>query len=271
MTLYPLTMAPHFLSAPWGGSMLRDAFLKDAPEQTGESLEVSVLENQESMVRSGAHAGQSLSHMVEAWGEDLTGAANPFPFTLKLIDAEREPGQAELGGAKAWVILNCDADSQITCGDSQRNVRPGDVYYIPAGAAHAIGANMQLYEIQAAGSASGAAAPTDKLRGVTSLCRGGSRTYYISDGSIELCRLNVSGAMPVSEGRMLALTPLGLCKLRWDGDEAELMPFETVLVPAALENVVIESDDCKVLMASAANQEALRAELGYRAEGVAGL
>ena len=46
MTLYPLLMAPYFRSGketPWGGDMLRDAFMKDAPEQTGESLEVSAL------------------------------------------------------------------------------------------------------------------------------------------------------------------------------------------------------------------------------------
>ena len=34
MQLYPLLMAPYFRSGeetPWGGTMLRDAFLKDAP------------------------------------------------------------------------------------------------------------------------------------------------------------------------------------------------------------------------------------------------
>ena len=271
MTLYPLLMAPHFRTTPWGGSMLSDAFLKDAPEQTGESLEVSATENCESMVRSGAHAGQSLSHMLATWGESLTGAASGIPFTLKLIDAQSAPEPSEPGSAKAWVILNCDAGAKISVGADQIDARPGDVHYIPAGQPHAIGAGIQLYEIEAADSTSGAAAPTHKLRGVTSLCKGGSRTYYISDGSIELCRLNVSGAMPVSDGRMLCLTPLGPCKLRWAEEETELMPFDTVVIPAALEGAVIESDDCKVLMASPSNQEALRAELGYRAEGVAGL
>ena len=42
MNLYPLFMAPFFRSGeetPWGGNMLRDAFMKDSPEQTGESLD----------------------------------------------------------------------------------------------------------------------------------------------------------------------------------------------------------------------------------------
>ena len=58
MTLYPLLMAPFFRSGeetPWGGNMLRDAFMKDSPEQTGESLEISALPGRESMVRNGAH------------------------------------------------------------------------------------------------------------------------------------------------------------------------------------------------------------------------
>ena len=272
MTLYPLLTAPFFRTTPWGGSMFRDAFLKDAPEQTGESFEVSSVENCESMVCSGAHAGQSLPHMIAVWGESLTGAAD-FPLTAKLIDAQGAPEPLEPGSAKAWVILNCAPGPKIAIGaDNWIDARPGDVHYIPAGQPHAIGAGIQLYEIQstAAPDAAGAV-PSHKLRGVTSLCRGGSRTYYISDGKIELCRLNVSGAMPVSDGRMLCLTPLGPCKLRWADDEMELMPFATVVIPAALEGAVIESDDCKVLMASASNQEALRAELGYRAEGVAGL
>ena len=42
------------------------------------------------------------------------------------------------------------------------------------------------------------------------------------------------------------------------------------MVPAQLEGVMLEGDS-KVLMSSLPDQEALRAELGYRAENVAGL
>ena len=54
MNLYPLLMAPcfrHGKETPWGGHMLRDLLLKDAPEDvTGESLEISALPGHESMV-----------------------------------------------------------------------------------------------------------------------------------------------------------------------------------------------------------------------------
>ena len=338
MTLYPLLMAPYFRSGdetPWGGDMLRDAFMKDAPEQTGESLEISALPGRESMVRNGAHAGKGLSRLVDLWGEQLTGTQeNGFPLLLKLIDARetlsvqvhpsdayaRDHEGGKLGKTEAWVVLNCEAGAKLAYGlnpggrtlaeivDGGKEaiegalnwveVRPGDVYYIPNGMVHAIGAGIQIYEIQQSSDVTyrfwdwgrvgkdgkpralhiaQALDVTDlqkrppKLYGTTSLCRGGSRTYYISNTYFELCRLNVSGTMPLSDGRMLFLTPLGPCRLRWGEEWLDLAPFDSVLVPAALEGVEIQSEDCKVLMSSISNRAKLRQELGYRAENVAGL
>ena len=226
----------------------------------------------------------------------------------------------KLGKTEAWIVLNCDEGArlaygldthgktmqQIVDGGAEAiegalnwvNVRPGDVYYIPSGMVHAIGAGMQIYEIQQSSDVTyrfwdwgrvgkdgkpralhtrqavdvtRADLHLDKIPGTTSLCKGGSRTYYISNRYFELCRLNVSGKMPVCDGRMLFLTPLGPCTLRWGDEELELAPFDSVLVPAAMEGLTIESDDCKVLMSSLPDRAALRAELGYRAENVAGL
>ena len=67
MELYPLLMAPYYRcgsKTPWGGEMLRDAFMKDCPAQTGESLEISALEGRESVVRNGKHAGKNLRRMI---------------------------------------------------------------------------------------------------------------------------------------------------------------------------------------------------------------
>ena len=338
MNLYPLLMAPHFRSGketPWGGNMLRDAFMKDAPEQTGESLEISALEGRESVVRNGAHAGKTLARMIELWGEELTGTREEiFPLLLKLIDAQDtlsvqvHPGDeyatanegGMLGKTEAWIILNCEEGAKLAyginaegksiaeivdggadCIEASLNwekVRPGDVFYIPNGLVHAIGAGIQLYEIQQSSDVTyrfwdwgrvdkdGNGRPlhtaqaidvTDvdlhpkKIPGTTALCKGGSRTYYISNRYFELCRLNLSGRMPISDGRMLFITPLGFCKLRWGDEELDLMPFDSVLVPANLEGAYLESEDCKVLMSSLPNREALKEELGYRAENVAGL
>ena len=102
------------------------------------------------------------------------------------------------------------------------------------------------------------------------LCKGGSRTYYISEKHFELCRLNLSGRMPLEGGRMRFLTALSPCTLRWGDDALELEAFDSVLVPAAMENAVLEGS-AKVLMSSPSDRAKLRQELGYRAENVAGL
>lgn len=334
MNLYPLLMAPYFRSGeetPWGGNMLRDAFMKDAPECTGESLEISALSNRESVVRNGSHAGKTLASMIDLWGEALTGAIDgEFPLLLKLLDAEKtlsvqvHPGddyamknENRLGKSEAWVVLNAEPGSKIaygldTNGEDLRaivsegrledvlrwvEVRPGDVYYIPNGMVHALGAGIQIYEIQQSSDVTyrfwdwnrvgkdgklrelhtekaldvtNPSLNLNKIEGTTVLCKGGSRTYYISNRYFELCRLNLSGKMPLESGRMLFLTPMSPCTLTWEDGELELNAFDSVLVPAALENVAIEGET-KVLMSSLPNREALRAELNYRAENVAGL
>lgn len=270
MTLYPILTAPCFRAAAWGGSMLRDAFLKEAPEQTGKSFEVSAEPDCECSVRNGAHAGVTLSHMINLWGESLTGAAEGLTLQLKLIDAG-EQIEFGPGGDAAWVVLNCEPGTKLMAGAGWVDARPGDVYHISAGASRGLGAGVQVCELAHAGESANAAAASGRLRGVTSLCKGGSRTYYISDAHLELCRLNVSGSMPVSDGRMLLLMPLGPCALRWGEEALKLMPFDSAIVPAGLADVRVESDDCKLLMASLPRQDALRSELGYRAESVSGL
>ncbi len=176
-------------------------------------------------------------------------------------------------------------------------VRPGDVFYIPHGMVHALGEGIQCYEIQLSSEAAyrlwdwNRVGPDGSRRalhaeqaldvcrpelrlprqeGATVLCRGGSRTYYISDGHIELCRLNLSGRMPLESGRMLALTPLSPCMLCWEGGELILDAFNTALVPAALDGAVLEGNT-KVLLSCLSDREALAKELDYRAENVAGL
>ena len=335
MNIYPLLMQTYFRSGeetPWGGNMLRDAFMKDAPaDRTGESLEVSALSNRESMVHNGVHAGKTFNRMIELWGEALTGHyEGEFPLLLKLLDAQQmlsvqvHPGDeygmahdGKLGKSEAWVVLNAEPGAKIaygldTNGEDLRRiveegrlesalhwevVRPGDVFYIPNGMVHALGGGIQVYEIQQSSDATyrfwdwgrvgkdgkprelhtekalDVSVPDRKLskiEGTTVLCKGGSRTYYISEKHFELCRLNLSGKMPLESGRMLFLTPMSPCTLRWGDEALELNAFDSVVVPAQLEGVLLEGDT-KVLMSSLPDQEALRAELGYRAENVAGL
>ena len=334
--MYPLIMAPFFRhgkDTPWGGSMLKDLFMKDSPdEMTGEALEVSALEGRESIVVNGPFAGQTLTAMINRWGRELTGDINgEFPMLIKLLDAREllsvqvHPDDSyaganeggKLGKTEAWVILSCEPGAKLAYGIDTKGrelaemveagdieealnwltVRPGDVLYIPAGTVHALGGGIQCYEVQQSSDVTyrfwdwgrvdkngnprelhtkkaldvtNAGSILPKCEGATVLCKGGSVTYYISDGNFELARLNVSGKMPLDSGRMRMLTPMGPCKLTWPEGEIDVMPMTTVLIPAALEDVIIEGN-LKVLMSATCDSEALKAELGYRAENVAGL
>ncbi len=108
-----------------------------------------------------------------------------FPLLIKLIDAKRDlsiqvhPGEEQamrrhgcLGKTEMWYVLNTDDGATITTGFKQsitpeefdRHLedgtilqtlntvcsRPGDVFYIPAGQIHSIGAGNLLVEVQQA-------------------------------------------------------------------------------------------------------------------------
>ena len=174
---------------------------------------------------------------------------------------------------------------------------PGDVFYIPHGMVHALGGGVQVYEIQQSSDVTyrfwdwnrvgkdgkprelhtrqaldvtRADLKMGKIAGATVLCAGGSRTHFVCDQNFALMRLNVAGRMPLSFPYMAFVTPLGECRLGWDGGETELAPFETALIPACEKTAWIEGR-LPVMCSTLPDQEALRNELTYRAENVAGL
>jgi|GEM_PF-4442936 mannose-6-phosphate isomerase len=268
MDLYPLLMTPCYLhgdATPWGGHALRELFMKDAPETvTGASLEVCAREDCASLVSNGFHAAKSLYRMAGLWGSELTDGA--FPLTATLLDIRDAAAGFECAGPAAWVILNAEPGAKL----NGLPARPGDVFYIPAGVACAPEGEMQCYELRGVKTSERAEGAPVKNEGTTVLCKGGSRTYYVSDGDIELCCLNVSGRMPLEDERMLLLTAMGGCELVWGDERLFLDPFQTVVIPAALGDVAVVGDT-KALMAAVSNRPALTKELGYRAENVAGL
>lgn len=186
MSHQPILLTPAFrggLSTPWGGSALRDVFHKDIPDDhTGESLEMSVIPGLDSRNA----AGEALSQLLARDWNGMAGSevSAPFPLLLKLIDArdrlsvQVHPDDAyaqthenKLGKTEAWAILHAEPGAQLVYGikagvtrdelaAAARNgaaieellrfvpVKAGDVFYIPSGTVHAIGAGIVLYEIQ---------------------------------------------------------------------------------------------------------------------------
>lgn len=271
--MYPIIMAPYFrhgAQTPWGGSMLGDLFMKDVPDDTtGESMEVSCVAGEESMAANGQHTGMSLSAILAKNAAALIGTDSEiFPLQVRLIDAAQPATFDTTDGGAALVVLNCDMGAVLASGDKNIPVRPGDVVYIPAGAGFTAEAGMLLFA--ASGFSGKGGAQPGKTEGATVLTKGGSITYFAADKGVELARLNVSGKMPVSDGRLHAITPLAPCTIEWDEGGFDVMPMTTVLIPAGLENAAIIGD-MKALMTSVPDTEALKELLGYRAENVAAL
>ena len=305
MELYPLIMSPSFRhgqETPWGGYALKKQFGKDTPDDiTGESLEVSALPGLESRVSGGEYAGKTLREMHSLWGKSLTGLeGNDFPLLLKFLDT-RQPlsvqvhpddsyalsHEGKLGKSEAWYILDAAPGAELvyginTRGESLRSVldagklesclcrtevHAGDVFYIPAGTVHALGAGIRCYEIQQTsdltyrlwdwGRVGKDGRPRQlhieqaiavsninslPVRGETvEKLPGGLRTLLVSDPHFRLYACDLGGRLSLATGKMqfLSATAKG-CTLCWEDHRISLLPWQTAVLPAALPEIAVE-------------------------------
>ncbi|MCK4993124.1 MAG: class I mannose-6-phosphate isomerase, partial [Bacteroidales bacterium] len=186
--LYPLKFKPILKDEIWGGSKLRDMLGKKASDKAGESWEISGVEGDISVAANGFLAGNSLQELAEVYMGDLVGDhiyekfGTEFPLLFKFIDASNvlsvqvHPDDAMAmeqhnsnGKTEMWYILESDQGELIvgfnreldkeqylkhfnggTLKDILNHVKvtPGDIFFMPAGRVHAIGAGVFLAEIQ---------------------------------------------------------------------------------------------------------------------------
>jgi len=187
-TLYPLKFKPILKDKIWGGPKLRDVLGKQASDKAGESWEISGVEGDISVAENGFLAGNSLQELAEIYMGDLLGDGIyerfgvEFPLLIKFIDAaDVLSGQVHpddvmarerhksYGKTEMWYIVESDK-GQLIAGFNRKldqeqylqhknggslkeilnyeAVAPGDIYYMPAGRVHAIGAGVLLAEIQ---------------------------------------------------------------------------------------------------------------------------
>jgi mannose-6-phosphate isomerase len=171
-----LKLAPRLDAKPWGGRRLAQwgKQLPDGP--IGEALE----SGNAAIVVNGPYAGRTLGELARAFPDELlgsrgravAGAALDFPLLVKLIDAREHlsvqvhPGDTQApagkrGKSEAWLILEAEPGAELITGLrgplrlddleaqlTRREAHAGDVYLVPPGTVHAIGAGVLLYEIQ---------------------------------------------------------------------------------------------------------------------------
>ena len=183
----PLRLAPAFKDYLWGGQRLRKEFGKQTDmNPLAESWELSCHEAGLCVIENGPHAGQTLRDYLRENPEHLcAGAAADmeFPLLIKLIDAEQmlsvqvHPNdeyarrvENASGKTEMWYVVDAKPGAGIYYGFKEavtRNemaeairsktltsmlnwveAKQGDVFFIPSGTIHAIGAGLLIAEVQ---------------------------------------------------------------------------------------------------------------------------
>ena len=185
--MLPFRLQPVFKNYLWGGTRLIDEWGKiPGTETLAESWELASHPDGDSMILDGELSGMTLSEAVKKYPALVSPKFRPsetFPLMVKLIDS-KQPLSIQVhpfndyarrvehsrGKTEAWYILNHDDGAYIYLGfrrsvsrwdfeqaimndtitDLLRKVKvkDGDLYFIPAGTIHAIGAGITLAEIQ---------------------------------------------------------------------------------------------------------------------------
>jgi mannose-6-phosphate isomerase len=171
----------------WGGDKLKKHYNKTAPfENIAESWELTVRPDGNNIIENGEFAGLTLGEFIERFSYRVVGEnyeGDRFPLLIKFIDARDRlsiqvhpsdeysmKNENEYGKTEMWYIVEADEGAELVFGLStdytseafdqaikdqnlekllnRQKVRPGEVYFIPSGLVHAIGAGILICEIQ---------------------------------------------------------------------------------------------------------------------------
>ena len=184
----PFLLHPAAKNYLWGGTRLNDDFAKHITcVPLAETWECSTHPNGVSIAASGEWIGMPLDEILKAHpeylGEHAQGATD-LPVLVKFIDAKqdlsvqvhpsdefaREHEGGQCGKTEMWYVMDAEPDSRIAYGLhhtvgreaflrgiedgsvekylQMMPVRKNDLFFIPPGTVHAIGAGCLIAEIQ---------------------------------------------------------------------------------------------------------------------------
>lgn len=184
----PFLLQPVCKEALWGGQKLKEHFGKQADlDNVAESWECSTHPEGPSTVTTGEHKGMLLTEVLRKHPEYLgthPRSKGELPILVKFIDARKKLSvqvhpddeyaklyeRGQLGKTEMWYVLEADKDAELIYGfysdmDSvavrqslangtiekylqKVKVQQDDVFYIPAGTVHGIGAGNLIVEVQ---------------------------------------------------------------------------------------------------------------------------
>ena len=177
--VYPLKLRPIYKQYLWGGENLQTLGKHLPFSHTAESWELSEHPQAVSVIDNGPFQGRTLTEARIDWREKLFGhyyAKSPCPLLAKFLDAEKQlsiqvhPQPKQGGKGEVWYIISAQPEAKIICGLKEGvtagdfipllntpqltelchsvPAAPGQVYYIPPGVVHSLGAGIVAAEIQ---------------------------------------------------------------------------------------------------------------------------
>jgi len=171
MALFKTT--PHLLEKIWGGEYLNKINSSRFPYPIGESLEVSILNNQNCKVRFNSELvdlgdllGSNLKYLIKFLDTSDNLSVQVHPDDQMAKNLENSNGKTE-----CWFIISADVNAGIYLGFKEGvtksilekalhekeninelmnfyKVSSGEFFYVPAGTVHAIGSGVVLCEVQ---------------------------------------------------------------------------------------------------------------------------
>ena len=141
MQFYPLQFEPILKERIWGGTKLKSYLNKPiTSEITGESWEISTVENEVSIVANGAFKGKSLNELINEFPAEILGTkvhqafGKQFPLLFKYLDA-REDLSIQLhpndelakkrhnsfGKTEMWYVMQADKDAGLIVGFKEKS------------------------------------------------------------------------------------------------------------------------------------------------------
>ena len=164
----------------WGGNKLRKYGKESDKDRIAESWELSFTDGGEARIEDGRSMNEAFPR--SAWGTS-SEKFHAFPVLTKFIDAMDKlsvqvhpsddyalANEGQFGKTEMWYVVEADegaglymglerecdsdefaravADGSVEKLLSFKKVKRGDVYFIPSGTIHAIGAGTVIFEIQ---------------------------------------------------------------------------------------------------------------------------
>ena len=140
---YPLTFCSILKERIWGGTKLKTYLNKPITSDiTGESWEISTVENDVSVVSNGNYEGKSLNDLINDYPEAILGTkvyaqfGKQFPLLFKYLDAREDlsiqlhPNDAlakkrhnSFGKTEMWYVMQADEDASLIVGFKEKSSR----------------------------------------------------------------------------------------------------------------------------------------------------